>query len=81
MDPQLREIKALVTENNKILRRMQTAARWARFFNILYWVVIIGIALGSFYYIQPYFKKILDFYNAINKTLSGLPDLTKIIPP
>ncbi len=58
MQPEEREILdrtlALSEENNKILRKMQRSLRWGRFFNALYWVFIIGTAVGAYYYVQPY---------------------------
>ncbi|MCE9585079.1 hypothetical protein K8Q94_00440 [Candidatus Nomurabacteria bacterium] len=58
MDPEskkmLEETYAIVSENNKILRKMRSAQRWASIMRYLYWFVIIGLGVGSFYFIQPY---------------------------
>ena len=44
----------LTEENNKILRKMHRAALWKNFFSVLYWVFIVGTALGAYYFLQPY---------------------------
>ena len=44
----------LAKENNELLRNLKRRARLSNVMKILYWVVIIGISLGAFYFIQPY---------------------------
>ncbi len=52
----LEESLELSRENNKILRKMQNAARWGRAFRVFYWVIIIGSMLGAYYYFQPFIQ-------------------------
>jgi hypothetical protein len=70
MDPEskklLEETFALAEENNKILHSMRRSMRLARVMSVLYWVIIIGISVGAFYFIQPYFNKIMDLYSSIS---------------
>ena len=58
MDPEqkqmLEKLLAITEQNNKILRRMHRHALWNSFFNVLYWAVIVGLAIWSFNMIQPY---------------------------
>ncbi len=58
----------LVQENNQMLHKVRSVQKWEAFWQGLKWLVIIGIALGSFYYIQPYMQKMLDLYNSISGT-------------
>lgn len=64
----------LAEENNKILRKMRSSMRWSRAFRIVYWVIIIGAAIGAFYYIQPYIDQLVGVY-------SGLGNLQNLIIP
>ncbi len=70
MDPEskklLEETFKLEQDNNKILRSMKRSMLWARVMNVIYWLIIIGISVGAFYFIQPYFNKVLDLYNSIS---------------
>ena len=45
---------ALAEENNAILRGMRRTQRITAIMHILYWVIIIGVSVGAFYFIQPY---------------------------
>ncbi len=77
MQPEERELLqrtyALVEENNKILRKMRRSALVTSVFQIFYWVVIIGLSFGAFYFIQPYINNIVGAYNAGVETLTGEP--------
>lgn len=59
-------------ENNKILKGMRRAGRFAFFFRMFYWTVIIAIGLGSYYFIEPYLKQVMDTYSVINSTVKNL---------
>ena len=60
MQPEDRELLKrtveLEEENNSMLRSIQRSMRLARFMSILYWVFIIGSAVGAYYLIQPYIE-------------------------
>jgi hypothetical protein len=56
----------LAEENNQILTSMRRRGRLGLIFRICYWVIIIGISIGAFYFIQPY----VDFLRG----LGGSPD-------
>jgi hypothetical protein len=88
MDPEskklLEQTLELEQDNNKILRSMKRSMIWGRIMNVIYWVIIIGISVGAFYFIQPYFNKVLNLYNSIsgsqqkvNTTNTSVQDLLK----
>lgn len=68
----LDEIKEMVVENNKMIRRLHTAYRISYTVSIIKWVIIIGFTLGTFYYIQPYLENILKLYGSINSLTGGV---------
>ena len=61
----LDRIENLVEENNAMLRKMLSIARWARVARIVYWLILIGAAVGAFYYIQPVLDQVLETYKDI----------------
>jgi hypothetical protein len=72
MDPEskklIEETFYLAQENNKMLLKIRSVQKWDVFWSLLKWFVIIGIALGSFYYLEPYVNKIINFYGSISGT-------------
>lgn len=58
----------LAQENNKMLRKVRSVQKWSIFWSWLKLILIIGITLGAFYFLQPYLNKIVDLYNSIFST-------------
>jgi hypothetical protein len=54
----LERTAALTEENNKLLKSMQKSAKWRTAFQIFYWVLIIALTFGAFYFIQPYINSL-----------------------
>ena len=73
----LRRAVALSEENNDILRSMRRSMRLARFMSILYWVFIIGSAIGAYYFIQPYLGNLLNVYTGGVGGTSNISDVLK----
>ena len=72
-------------ENNIILKKMRSANRWATFFRFTYWLIIIGISVGSYYYIQPYVNTLTSFLGqlgpnngAVNVVSTGILNPSEI---
>lgn len=66
-DEELRDLVkknlALAEENNRILRGMRSAARWGRFFSILWWLLVLAVSGATYYYyIEPYVEKAQEAY-------------------
>lgn len=81
MSPEERELLKrsveLAEENNDMLHSMRRSMRLARIMSIMYWVVIIGSAVGAFYLIQPYLSAITGTYGNVTGGAGGLMDLLK----
>ncbi len=69
MSPEERQLliqtHRMVEENNALLRKMHRSALVGRIFSILYWVIIIGLSVGAFYFIQPYVNQIQGLYGGL----------------
>lgn len=54
---------ALTEETHRIVRGMRSAARWGRFFSIVWWLIIIAVTGATYYiYVQPYVATIEKAY-------------------
>ena len=69
MDPEskklLQDTLALTEENNKMLHKIRGIQRRGAIWQALKWIIIIGIAFGSFYFIEPYLNKVMELYNTV----------------
>ena len=69
MDPESKQILqntlALAEENNKLLHKIRGVQRRETIWNTVKILLIVAIALGSFYYIEPYLNKVMGLYNSV----------------
>ena len=61
----IQQTLALARENNKLIKKMRKAALIGRAWKIFYWIVIIGISIGAFYFLQPYVESIQSVYQNV----------------
>ena len=59
-------------ENNKMLHDMERRERWTRIMSWIYWIVIIGSALGAYYFLQPYIDSVKKLFEALPNAVSVL---------
>lgn len=64
----LMETRRLAEDNNAMLRKIQRSQRASLVIKVLYWIVIIGLSVGAFWFIQPY-------TNALKGSVSDLTGL------
>lgn len=76
----LRETAELTKENNKILRGIRRSNRFSAFFRIVYWVLIIGSAIGAYYYIQPYINAVSEAYVQMKQNIETVKGVTSKLP-
>jgi len=67
----------LSEENNQILRAIQRSMRLARIMSIVYWVFIIGSAIGAYYLIQPYLEQLMGIYSGTKDSIGGFSNIFK----
>ena len=70
----------LTEENNKILKGIRSSNRWSAFFRIFYWIIIIVVSVGAFYYIQPYIDVATKAYRNIQGDLNNVKSVVNTIP-
>lgn len=73
----LEESLELAQNNNKMLKHIRNAQRWASLTKLIYWGIIIAVAVGSYYYIQPYVDQVQKVMKesgaALDKIKGALP--------
>ncbi|MBI2065695.1 MAG: hypothetical protein HYT68_01355 [Candidatus Zambryskibacteria bacterium] len=73
MDPEenrlLMRVAKLSEENNRILRKMQKAARWAILWGFIKIAIVVVPLVVGYIYLQPFFEQAIDNYNSIRDLL------------
>ena len=77
MEPDLAEIKELVEENNRIVRKLLSHQRYSTMISVLKWGLIVGAALGTYYFLQPYVDPFVNAYNSLHGVLNPGESLVK----
>lgn len=57
LERRLANIEKLVVENNAMLSKLRNAQKRAVFWRLVYWLIIIGLTVASFYLITPYIRQ------------------------
>ena len=63
----------IANENKAMLKRLVLLQKWNQIIRITYWVLLIGIAIGAFYTIEPYFNAL--FGMSSSGGVSGLDSM------
>ena len=58
----LEENLKLSKENNVLLVKLHNIQRWANITRVFYWLIIIGISIGAFYFVKPFLGNIVNLY-------------------
>jgi hypothetical protein len=62
----------LSLENNKLLHSIHRRAKWSFVSRIVYWLIILGIGVGAFYYLKPYVDNLMKVYESVRQTESKI---------
>lgn len=71
----LKKTLGLAQENNKMLHSIRRSMFWGRVTRIIYWIIIIGAAIGVYYYIEPYIDSVTDAFSSVKGDLKSFGDL------
>ncbi len=62
MDPEFKKLLEdnlqVANENREMLKKLILFQKWNQISKVVYWVLIIGLAAGAFYAIEPYFSSL-----------------------
>ena len=71
----LKRSVVLSEENNDMLRSIRRSMRFSRLMTIAYWVLIIGVSVGAYYYVEPYLQGVLDAYGGAKTNIDRFGNL------
>ena len=63
----------LSKQNHKMLKKLLSYRRLEALYSIVKWVIVIGFALYSFYYLQPYLEQLLEVYENVSGVVDTFP--------
>lgn len=69
----------IAEENNSILRGIRRSNRFSMFLRLGYWVIIIGLSFGAYYFVKPLINSTLGLYDQVQKNVSNVQDITTSI--
>lgn len=79
MEPEYKEILKktleLSQENNKMLHSIKRGMLWGRVMRVAYWIIILGAAIGAYYYIEPYIDQAVGAYGDVKGDLKNFGSL------
>lgn len=73
----LEENIKLTKENNILLNKIWSAIKWQQISRALYWLIIIGFALGVFYYLKPMLGNFINLYTGGVSDISNIREMSK----
>lgn len=78
----LEAIYKMTIDNHKVLKSIHNQQLFSNILRIIYWLIVLGIIGGAYYFVKPVVNKISDSSNKIEETYtqlrSQLPE-TKIV--
>jgi len=78
----LKQNLAVSRETNEILKKMHSAEKWSRFFRVVYWLVILGVAGSVYYYLREPLQQMIGVYSGILDRFDALqansPDVSAL---
>ncbi len=62
----------MAEDNNRLLRKIRRSGIYSSVIKTIYWIVIIGVTLGAYYYLQPYLNSMMNIIHQAQDTMSKL---------
>lgn len=70
----LQKTYKLVQESNTELHKIRRAQKLRTFLNIVYWLIIVGVSIGAFYYLQPYVDGLSEAMSSLRSSIKSIGD-------
>lgn len=78
IDARLKALEEKVEKNYQVTLKIRRVQRNAQLFKLFYWVLIILIGFGAFYFIQPYLMQIIDTYTGIQDNQKSFQNFSDV---
>ncbi len=59
----LEEILKTTKENEEKINRILSFQKWSQITRVFYWLILIGVSVGAFYFTKPYLNSLLNIYS------------------
>ena len=69
------ELYELVKDTNKRVKRIDRRERRRSIWSIFKYLVYIAIAVGTYYYVQPYIAQVGQMYQQVQEASAGIKDI------
>ena len=80
MNPEEKELLQktydLSKENNRILHGLRRSNRYSTILSVFYWIIIIGVSVGAFVYLQPYIDTLTKTYGSLQTDFNNIKSVT-----
>jgi len=68
----LEENFKLTKDNHEMLLKLKKIQQWTLISRIIYWFIIIGIAIGAFYFIKPFLSNLASVYGIDSDSIMNI---------
>ena len=75
----LEKTYALSKENNSMLKKIRSASRWSVFFRVMYWILIVVVAVIAFMFVKPYIDAVFNAYGSVQEDINSVKTTTSTI--
>ncbi|MCD8494503.1 MAG: hypothetical protein LRY41_00985 [Candidatus Pacebacteria bacterium] len=76
----LQENLKLSRENHEILKQLQRYEKVRRYSKVIYWIIIIFIVLGGYFYIiDPLIQRLNEAYDSFNQSVTSITTTTQSV--
>ena len=76
----LKETAELVKENHSILKSIRRSNRISSFFRAIYWLIIVGTAFGTYFFLQPYIDPLIKVIDSTKSNVQTIRDFMTRTP-
>jgi hypothetical protein len=75
-DPRIDQILTITKDTNRMVHKMRRSQLWGRFYQVVWWVLILAVSGVSYYYFaQPYVNKIEQLYAQVGQSTAQAESL------
>jgi hypothetical protein len=63
--------RTILKHQEDMLERIDRRQRWSMYSKVLYWTILILLALGGYYYAAPYLRDVGEVFHNVTTTLGS----------
>jgi hypothetical protein len=75
----LENILRLSEETNEYVKKVRNTQKVSTIFKAVYWVIILSVMFGGFYFIQPYVGSLVRIYSGDLSGIKGASDINGLL--